>query len=161
MRRPSLHALERSVCPLEVKSLEAQGSFCGYASVFHVTDWCRDQVLPGAFEATLKDWQKKGKWPFLLWQHQLDQPIGYWTHLQEDEKGLWVKGQLLLELQQAREAYALMKAGVLEGLSIGFKPIVAKKDAGQRIRKIFQVALVEVSLVTVPANPEATIARPF
>ncbi|MGL5784822.1 MAG: HK97 family phage prohead protease [Alphaproteobacteria bacterium] len=157
MPQPHQKLLDRCVLPLELKSLESKGAFSGYASVFHVTDFCRDQILPGAFQFSLKTWKTKGKWPFLLWQHRMENPIGFWTHIQEDDRGLFVNGQLLLEIQQAQEAYALMKANVLEGLSIGFKPIVAKKDDHQRVRKLFQVDLVEISLVTFPANPEARL----
>jgi uncharacterized protein len=149
--------LDRYVLPLELKSLESKGAFSGYASVFHVTDLCRDQILPGAFQYSLKAWKEKKKWPFLLWQHRMEHPIGFWTHIQEDAQGLFVSGQLLLEIQQAQEAYTLMKANVLEGLSIGFKAIVAKKDDLNRVRKVFQVDLVEISLVTFPANPEARL----
>lgn len=145
------------LAPLEIKHIKAQGSFSGYASIFHVMDLHHDQVMPGAFKFSLERWMKKQRWPFLLWQHNLSEPIGYWTHIQEDQKGLFVEGQLLLEIQRGKEAYSLIKKGVVEGLSIGFRPIVTRKDKTQRVRKLFQVDLVEISLVTLAANPEARL----
>ena len=65
--------------------------------------------------------------PKLLWQHDQTRPIGIWHEIYEDEYGLFVKGQLLLELHQAKEAYALLKAGVIDGLSIGFRPVKTRR----------------------------------
>ena len=142
--------------PLEIKKLIASGEFTGYASTYHV-DAYKDQMMPGAFSYTLQQWQKKEKLPLLLWNHRLDEPVGYWKKMEEDAKGLYVEGQLLLDLERAREVYTLIKAKVLEGLSIGFQPILARTEATTGIRKIYQVHLLEVSLVTLPANASAGI----
>ena len=145
--------------PLEIKSLSAEGTFSGYASVFNVVDAQKDVVLPGAFHYSLKQWKVKGKLPFLLWQHHLSEPIGFWKSLREDDRGLYVEGQVLLNLTRGKEAYFMMKAGILEGLSIGFIPIVARKSPKKSVRNLYQIDLVEISLVTLPANPEAQLRQ--
>ena len=144
--------------PFEIKSLSTDGTFEGYASTYQV-DSVRDQILPGAFRHTLSHWQSRNTWPLLLWQHHVDQPIGKWTSMTEDARGLKATGTLLLDIPKAREAYTLIKAGALDGLSIGFRPTVARMCPQTRVRKIYQVDLVEVSLVTLPANDGARIQR--
>ena len=103
--------------PFEVKSIAADGSFAGYASVFHVVDNHRDIIEPGAFRTSLKSRKDPVQ---LLWQHQWEEPLGVIESLFEDARGLFVRGKLLMEVARAREAYALLKSGVLRGLSIGY-----------------------------------------
>ena len=150
----SLHA---HTFDLRLKSLNKEGTFTGYAAVFHVVDSDRERIMPGAFHTTLKQWQEQYTMPPLLWQHRLDVPIGRWLSMKEDPRGLWVQGQLLLNIQQAQEAHTLLKAGVVKGLSIGFRPVHAGVDKTTKVRSFYQVDLVEVSLVTLPANREAGI----
>lgn len=140
----------------EIKMLDPSGHFMGYASTYAV-DTQRDQIMPGAFTHSLQQWQQKGKLPLLLWHHRLDEPIGFWKRIQEDAIGLYVEGQLMMDLQRAREAYTLVKLKILEGLSIGFQPLISRFDSRQRVRKIYQVNLMEISVVTLPANPEARV----
>ncbi len=142
--------------PLQIKSLGVDGSFEGYASTYQV-DSERDQIVPGAFRHTLSHWKQRNRWPLLLWQHHLDQPIGLWTHLEEDSQGLKAQGVLLMDLPMAKTAYALIKAGALDGLSIGFRLVTARVCPQTRVRKIYQVDLVEVSLVSLPANEGARV----
>jgi HK97 family phage prohead protease len=141
---------------MEVKNLTPQGFLEGYASTF-TPDRDKDIIIPGAFRHTLKEWREENKSPFLLWQHRLDEPIGRWIELQENTQGLYVKGQLLMRLRRAQEAHALIQAGILQGLSIGFKTVVSQFDRGRNLRKIFQLKLFEISIVTLPANPLAQI----
>ncbi len=129
------------------------GRFAGYASVFGVTDSQNDIVERGAFAEAVALGGKKVK---LLWQHDTKQPIGVLTHLKEDGLGLYVEGQLLLNLTQGREAYALLKAGQVTGLSIGFTPLRVRRDK-QGVRRIQKVRLWEISLVTFPANASAGV----
>ena len=142
----------------EIKSFEeATGAFAGYASVFHVVDSQRDVMQPGAFARTLKG-QLSPSATRLLWQHQMDEPIGVIHTLKEDAYGLYVAGQILLDLQRGREAYALLKAGAINGLSIGYKPSDYAYDA-DGVRHLKDVELWEVSLVTFPANDKAGITH--
>lgn len=141
---------------LDLKSLSQEGFFEGYASTSEVDSY-RDVVKPGAFRFTLAEWKKRGKLPFLLWQHEMKHPIGYFLSMEETARGLYVKGALLLNVQQGYEAYVLLKKGVINGLSIGFQPVIARHNSRQNVREIFQVRLVEISVVSIPANQSARV----
>ena len=141
--------------PLKLKSIEENGYFAGYASVFNVEDSHNDIILSGAFGSSLQK-NRYGKDIKLLWQHKSEEPIGIFTKVVEDEHGLFVEGKLLLEVQRAQEAYALIKNGALKGLSIGF--IVNQYDHDETgARVIYEADLWEISLVTFPANDHAQI----
>lgn len=148
---PQLHMR----CALEVKSLSEAGVFAGYGSVFDVVDSQKDVVARGAFAATLD--KRKPSDVKLLWQHDALEPIGVIDELFEDAHGLYVKGRLLLDVARAREAYALLREGVVKGLSIGYSPLryTINPDSGVRILKA--VELWEISLVTFPANEAAQV----
>ena len=130
----------------------------GYASRFGVRDQGGDTVLPGAFSAGLKRLAASGGRVRMLWQHDPAAPIGIWEELREDETGLWVRGRLLPDVARAREAAALLAAGAIEGLSIGYRVVRAEGD-GKGRRKLAEVELWEVSLVTFPMLPEARVGR--
>ena len=148
-------------CPestlFEVKSLSSEGFFEGYASTYHI-DKHGDMIRPGAFRHTLKHWRQAGKWPLLLWQHDMKTPLGAFTYMEENNHGLLVRGLLELEVQAAREAYVLLKKRIISGLSIGFENVLSRFNPQKRVREIFQVKLREVSIVTLPANPMAGVA---
>lgn len=139
---------------LSLKSIDGLGSFAGYASVFNVVDNQRDRIQRGAFSRTLQGRVGAIK---LLWQHQQDEPIGVFTQIFEDSNGLYVEGRLLLNVQRALEAYTLLKAGALSGLSIGYSPTRYSTDSKTGIRTLSEVELWEVSLVTFPANSAANV----
>lgn len=139
---------------LELKSLDEQGRFAGYASVFNVVDSQRDIIVRGAFAQTLRGRVGEIK---LLWQHQQEEPIGVFDRVFEDARGLYVEGRLLLNVQRAKEAHTLLKAGALSGLSIGYSPVRYKIDAKSGIRHLSEVELWEISLVTFPANAAANV----
>lgn len=142
----------------EVKSLEKDGSFSGYGSVFGVTDSYRDVVMPGAFGKTLAAWKAKNALPPLLWQHQSYSPIGKYTSMVEDGKGLYTEGQLLInDVQQAKEAYALLKVDAIRGQSIGYVPDESEYDMDTNVNKLTEIDLWECSIVTFPANIEAGV----
>lgn len=142
---------------LYLKSQEQDGHFTGYASVFNITDHHGDQVSPGSFSKSLAKLRSKGKMPKMLWQHDSRFPIGIWREIREDEHGLFVHGQILLDLQKGGETYALMHAGILDGLSIGFRPIRTRKQKSSTGRILEEIDLHEISLVTFASNPEAKI----
>jgi HK97 family phage prohead protease len=155
-------ALQRrkSVRPFEIKSVENNGEFSGYGSVFNVKDSYGDIVIPGAFSNTLTDWGTKNKLPKMLWQHDSTEPIGVWTEMKEDAHGLFVKGRILLDAGPTeRRAYEHIKAGSIDGLSIGYTiaPKGISYDKEQDAYLLKQVNLWEVSPVTFPANGEAGI----
>ena len=138
---------------------EAEGVFTGYGSMFGNTDLGDDVVVKGAFTKSLKLRGAKGV--KLLYQHRSDEPIGIFEEIVEDEKGLKVKGRLAMGTQRGREVYELMKMGALDGLSIGFR-VDAKGmdyDRGGKRRLLKEVDLLEISAVTFPMNPRATIQQ--
>lgn len=129
----------------------------GYASRFGQGDQGGDVVLKGAYARSLKAATNDNRKIKMLWQHDPTQPIGVWDEVHEDETGLWVKGRLLDTTQKGREAAALIEAGALDGLSIGYRTVRASKnDKGQRL--LTELELWEVSLVTFPMLPSARVA---
>lgn len=139
--------------PFQIKATDdAKGTFEGLLSAYGVVDLVGDVVEKGAFSKTIAE--SGGSVP-LLWQHDHKMPIGT-LELEDREDGLWVKGELLIdEVQQAREAYALVKRNVIRGLSIGFRVVRQKMEDG--IRKLKEISLKEGSIVTFPALPVAQI----
>jgi HK97 family phage prohead protease len=129
----------------------------GYASVFGVPDQGGHVVERGAYAASLARMRTEGRRVKMLWQHDPGQPIGIWDEVREDAVGLWVKGRLLTELARGREAAALLAAGAIDGLSIGYRTVKAERDAKGR-RRLAELDLWEVSLVTFPMLPEARVA---
>lgn len=129
----------------------------GYASLFGKRDQGGDTVQAGAYGASLQALAAQGRRVKMLWQHDPGQPIGVWEEVREDAKGLYVKGRILTEVDRGREAAALLSAGAIDGLSIGYRTLRAERDAkGQRL--LAEVELWEVSLVTFPMLPEARIS---
>lgn len=159
-RRDARETRRTSAVALELKATGDDGTIEGYGSVFGVVDDWDDVVAKGAFTASLAEHKAAGTMPAMLWQHDADEPIGVWTEMAEDAKGLRVKGQLCLDTARGREAYALLKMGALNGLSIGFCTVPGTSrynDDGVRV--VTQVDLWEVSLVTFQANKAATVTN--
>lgn len=116
-------------------------------------------IAVGAFVDSLKAHKAAGTMPAMLWQHDGAKPIGIWTEMVEDSKGLRIKGQLALETSLGKEAHALLKMGALNGLSIGFISKQWAYDRDTDVRTLTEVDLWEVSLVTFPANGKARVTN--
>jgi uncharacterized protein len=144
--------MENLTCKFAVKALSDAGQFEGMASIYQNLDLGGDIVAPGAFTRTL---QAKGNEVPVLWAHDLRAPIGL-GKLQDTPAGLSIAGQLVLSVSKAREAYDLMKARVLKGLSIGYD--VVRSDMKDGARRLLELKLYEVSLVTLPMNELATVS---
>ncbi|THD84362.1 HK97 family phage prohead protease [Aliigemmobacter aestuarii] len=142
---------------LAVEAGEAGTVIAGYASLFGTRDQGGDVVLPGAYAASLAALEKGGRRVKMLWQHDPREPIGIWDEVREDAKGLWVSGRLLPGVARAREAAALLEAGAIDGLSIGYRTKRAERDAAGQ-RRLAEVELWEVSLVTFPMLSDARVA---
>ncbi|PVA08054.1 HK97 family phage prohead protease [Thalassorhabdomicrobium marinisediminis] len=128
----------------------------GYASLFGKPDQGGDVVARGAYAASLRALAGKGARVKMLWQHDPAQPIGVWDEVREDAAGLWVKGRILRDVARGREAAALIEAGAIDGLSIGYRTVRASKsDSGGRL--LSELELWEVSLVTFPMLPDARV----
>ncbi|NIX76889.1 HK97 family phage prohead protease [Microvirga sp. c23x22] len=133
------------------------GAFEGYASLFGVADLGKDVVMPGAFNDSLK---KRGVSDIrLLWQRDPSEPIGRWLAIEEDRRGLRVRGKLNLAVTRARDIHALMRDGAVNGLSIGFRVERARAERPTGLRRLEKLDLWEISIVTFPMLPGARVER--
>jgi HK97 family phage prohead protease len=139
----------------DISTVTSTGVFEGYASLFGLIDSGRDEVVPGAFAVSLAKRGASGV--KMLWQHRAAEPIGQWTSISEDRRGLRVIGRLNLAVARAREVLALMRARAVDGLSIGFKAGRSAIDRKTGIRRLYVVDLWEISVVTFPMLPQARI----
>ena len=161
----------------KAESVKADGTFEGYGNVFNVVDSYGDIVLPGAFADSLAAHKAAGALPKMLLQHEPKDVIGFWIDMEEDGYGLRCRGQLILDVEKARETHALMKAGALDALSIGGEPIdtdpayvdelpalgvhlePGAADGAGQVRLVKSWHLWETSVVTFPACAPALIDR--
>lgn len=135
--------------------INMKGQFSGYASVFGQVDQSGDVVMPGAFRKSLA---RKSKAPIrMLFQHDPKEPIGVWDRIVEDDTGLWVEGRLLVDVGRASELQHLIHNRALDGLSIGFRTVRAHKEPATGYRRIHQIDLWEISIVTFPMMESARI----
>ena len=124
------------------------GVFVGYASLFGARDQSGDVVMPGAFAASLK---KRGPSDVrMLFQHDAAEPVGTWIDLHETPRGLHVTGRLDRNVQRGRELFSLLESKGLDGLSIGFRTVRARRDKASASRLLTEIDLWEISLVTFP-----------
>lgn len=125
----------------------------GYASLFGAADLAGDVVRPGAFAAAL---MRRGTGGVrMLFQHEASEPVGVWRAIREDSRGLYVEGELLAAGPRGETAAALVRAGALDGLSIGYRPTRMRR--GPRGRELLELDLWEVSIVTFPMLPGARL----
>lgn len=149
--------MDRINCPFEIKAADKDGTFTGYAAVFGNVDLGRDVILPGAFKSakTTSD----GKLRIAI-GHRLDQLAGK-ASFSQDDRGLRVEGKLSLGVSYVKDAYELMKDGVLNGLSVGFNILKDGSSWEDRddeyVRVIKAAELWEFSLVPFGMNPEALV----
>jgi HK97 family phage prohead protease len=145
------HKFHRAALDADAK----EGTFAGYASIFGAVDLGRDTVERGAFTKALA--RKRAAGIRMLFQHNPDEPIGTWTAIREDARGLYVEGRISADVAKGREVLALLRSGGLDGLSIGFKTVRARTDAKTGIRRILEADLWEISVVTFPMLPSARV----
>lgn len=127
--------------------------FAGYASIFNVADRGRDIVRAGAFRKALAN-----RTPVpVLWQHEAQQPIGRVEHISEDSRGLRVIAHLTLMTRQGAEAHALLRSGVVTGLSFGYRVCGSTYNQFKKLRELTELELLEVSLVTFPMQKLARV----
>jgi len=146
-----------------------EGTFSGYGAVFGNVDSHGDVIEKGAFKSTLRDWEGKGKLPKMLLQHggllrPVDDmlPVGKWTSMEENSKGLKVEGQLFgLNTDRGALIYEGLKSGELDGLSIGYraKKFTMGTKPTDPMRTLHEVDLKEVSIVTWGSNDKALVSQ--
>ncbi len=132
------------------------GTVAGYAVLWGRRDLYGDVLRPGAFARSLAAHRAAGTRPLMLWAHDPARPVGVWTDLREDATGLRVEGRLVMDATAGRDAHAMLRAGAIDGLSIGFRTVRAEPARGGRT--VHEVELIEVSLVTRPAQGAARVA---
>ena len=135
--------------------IDGDGRFSGYASRFGQLDGGGDIVMPGAFTRTLTRRRDRIR---MLWGHDPKEPVGVWETLREDASGLFVAGRLSPGVGRAEDLRRLIAAGALDGLSIGFRTVRATRDGGTGYRRLHELELFEISIVTFPMLEAARIA---
>jgi HK97 family phage prohead protease len=145
-----------AMAAIDLKATNGEGGFEGYASTMDL-DRGGDIVAMGAFDRSLAQHRAKGTKPKMLWNHDPDKVIGVWDEFRQDEKGLYVKGRCIKETALGRDTYELLKAGAIDSMSIGYRTIEAEFDREGDNRKLMEVELWEVSLVTFPMNENARV----
>jgi HK97 family phage prohead protease len=142
--------LETKFARLEDETVKEDGTISGYASRFNIKDHGGDIVVSGAYAKSISE-----RRPLMLWSHDMKQPIGMWTKVEEDSIGLRVEGKLALSTVKGRETYDLIKMGAINGMSIGYKAIKTGREGAARLLK--ELALFEVSITPMPMLDSATI----
>jgi HK97 family phage prohead protease len=137
-------------------AIDADGRFEGYASVFGKLDDGGDIVMPGAFRKSLG---LRGRHRIkMLFQHDPKEPVGTWDAIREDDYGLWVEGRLVGEVPRADALRRLIAKGAVDGLSIGFRTVKSTRASRSGDRRLWEVDLWEISIVTFPMMDLARIA---
>ena len=140
-----------------LQALSAHGVFAGYASLFGARDGQGDIVMPGAFTDSLRRRGTSGV--RMLFQHNPAEPVGSWLEIRETQRGLYVLGRLDRNVQRGRELLSLLESGGIDGLSIGFRTVAAKTDRLVKARRLLNVDLWEISLVTFPMLDGARVSN--
>jgi len=151
--------MDKTTAPiLDLKSLKDTGEFEGYGSTFGGDpDAYGDVIAPGAYADSLEAHKAKGTMPKLFWQHNRSEPIGKWLSAKEDDHGLLLRGKLNMDVQRGREAHALLKAGDIDGLSIGYRIVEYSVNNDSGVWTLEKLDLTEVSIVSVGANENAVV----
>ncbi|MGA1804435.1 HK97 family phage prohead protease [Rhizobium sp. HT1-10] len=133
------------------------GEFSGYAVIWGERNGHNEIVKRGAFRASIEQHRAAGTKPVMLWSHDPSDIIGVWNEVREDDKGLFVRGQLIIATTRGKEAHELLKAGALNGLSIGFRVLKGGETRQSGVRVLTGVDVREISLVGMPSAGSARI----
>lgn len=139
----------------KIKSVGEAGLVEGFAAIYGNKDLNGDIIEPGSFTKTLAE---GGATRPLLWQHKMDEPVGLAT-LFDSAKGLEMSGQIEMGVEDGVDAYLKVSKGLVRGLSIGYRVVKQIWDEAAQAFRLLEIKLLEVSLVTIPANPEAKITN--
>lgn len=147
---PKIDLDTKFLAPQAIEADVKEGTIKGYAAIFGNIDDGGDILQADAIDPHITATSVK-----MLWQHDPYTPIGVWDVVRPDEKGLYVEGRLLEDVQQAKEAAALIRAGAVSGLSIGYRTVRAERI--DDVRHLMEIEMWEVSVVTFPMNTDARI----
>lgn len=157
----STASIKRLDITFDAKSLSVDAAderkFSGYANTFDHRDRANDITMRGAFLKSLNKHAEVGTKVKMLAHHDMSRPIGVWEVIVEDEKGLYVEGRLTKGVRDADEAYALLKDGALDSMSIGYRVVTEEYDRKSGANLLHEVDLHEISLVAIPANQESVV----
>ena len=143
---------------VKLETVGKDGTFSGYGSIFGNVDAYREIVAPGAFANSIAEIKNTDRPLPVLWNHNSSEPLGFYTSLEDEDIGLMVEGKLLTEdVARAKEFAALVSAGAVSGLSIGYFIKDESYDEEARVLTLKELKLREISLVTFPANDEARV----
>ncbi len=163
LRKNENKAVERMLVRFERKAADEKGTFAGYGSIFGNVDQGADKVVSGCFGATLDEWKSRGELPAMFFGHQMyEGSIGDWLKMEEDSKGLPCEGKLWIDGQAVNksvQAHRMITGTGPKGLSIGYITRKAERDERTGVRSLFEVDLLEVSIVNFPMNTQAAILR--
>jgi len=151
-----LPRLKRRGLDVPLSAQPGSGVFSGYASLFNQRDASGDIVMPGAFHQSLL--RRPAEDIRMLFQHDPAEPVGTWLEVRETQRGLYVLGRLNKFVQRGRELLALLESGGIDGLSIGFKTLSARKDKATAARLLTKIDLWEISFVTFPMLDGARVS---
>lgn len=146
---------EKKFVSASLDKVHLDGTFSGYASVFNEVDLGNDSIAPNAFNKSLL--KRNVSDIRMLFQHNPDEPIGVWEEITRTDHGLKVHGRITQSVSRGAEVLELMRAGAIDGLSIGFKTVRAKQDKQKNIRRIIEADLWEISIVTFPMQETARV----
>lgn len=132
------------------------GEFSGYAVIWDERNAHNERVQRGAFRRTIAEHQRAGTKPLMLWAHDPRDIIGVWDEVREDDKGLFVRGRIILTTTRGREVFDLLKAGAVNGLSLGFRSRGDKRGA-DGVRVLTDMYVGEISIVGLPSAGNARI----
>ena len=158
--------IKHLIVPFEIKAIHETGEFEGYGSTFGNIDFGDDIIQRGAFLDTLAEWKAKGELPLMPWLHDMRMLVGDWLSMEEDEKGLFVKGALWLgdkEIPDSKRVHNLLTGTGPKEMSIGFEVIesehkeIENDGVKKLVRIILKVKLFELSIVPFGMNPEALV----
>lgn len=150
----NLELKQLALAVAEIKVDDRARSFAGYASVFGGVDAYGDSIVPGAYKSTLANRARPVRMRF----NHTSPVIGKWTDLREDDRGLFVKGELTPGHSLAEDVYASLKHGAVDGLSIGYRVPPGGAEFKNGIRYLKQIELVEISVVEEPADGAALVS---
>lgn len=158
-REKAMGEIEHKAVRFDLKEIDSDGRVSGYGAVYGNVDDGGDIVMPDAFAGCVERMRMGGSRPKMLWQHDPHQPIGVWDTMKSDDRGLMLQGRILADVAKGREAIALLKAGAVDGLSIGYKTVDQDFRQTERgaVREIKKAELWETSIVTFPMNREARV----
>lgn len=140
----------------ELKASNGEGGFEGYASAMTL-DRGGDIVDMGAFDRSLARHKARNTKPKMLWNHDPNKVVGVWDEFSQDDKGLYVKGRCIKSTTLGKDCHELLLAGAIDSMSIGYMTREAEYEEGGEVRRLKEVDLWEVSLVTFPMNEDARV----